>query len=183
MPTCGNRSGPELPNTSAGSRPQPCRPAASQATRAPCSSLPRKLALLHPLPTIPMQVRKLERQISLEELKGHSGPGGPLASMALFKYGRLSVQPVTEAEWEFVLGLEGQPAPQAAAKGKAVAKGAAAAAAKGKLAAAAAAGADGAAGGEGEAEADGKAAARGRASRAGGGGSRSRSRAGKEGGS
>lgn len=28
--------------------------------------------------------------------------------MALFKYSRLSVQPVTAQQWDFVLGLEGQ---------------------------------------------------------------------------
>lgn len=50
-------------------------------------------------------VRRLARQLSLEELKRHSG--GALADMALFKYGRLSVQPVTPAQWDFVLGLEG----------------------------------------------------------------------------
>lgn len=77
----------------------------------------------------PVQVRKLERQISLEELKSHAGPAGPLASMALIKYGRLSVQPVTAAEWAFVVGLEGQPAPPTAAKGRAGAKGKAAVAA------------------------------------------------------
>lgn len=50
--------------------------------------------------------RQLARQIPLEELKRHGAEGGPLAAMALIKYGRLSVQPVTAAEWEFVLGLE-----------------------------------------------------------------------------
>lgn len=34
--------------------------------------------------------------------------GGALQDMALFKYSRLSVQPVTAQQWEFVLGLEGQ---------------------------------------------------------------------------
>eukprot|EP00887_Chlorella_sp_A99_P001711 scaffold8.g1711.t1 len=43
-------------------------------------------------------------QIPLEELKQHKG--GALSSMALFRQGRLSVQPVTPAEWQFVLCLE-----------------------------------------------------------------------------
>ncbi|KAL4448625.1 hypothetical protein ABPG75_005844 [Micractinium tetrahymenae] len=118
-------------------------------------------------------VRKLDRQISLEELKSHAGAGGPLASMALFKYGRLSVQPVTAAEWEFVLGLEGQPAPAAAAKGKA-------AAAKGK---AAAEDADGAEQGGDEAAAEGRVAAKGRGRKAGGGGTKSSSKGSEKGGS
>lgn len=81
---------------------------------------------LHPHARWPAQVRKLERQIPLQELKSHSGSGGALASMALFKYGRLSVQPVAAAEWEFVLGLEGQAPAEAAAEaegGAAPAKG------------------------------------------------------------
>lgn len=123
-------------------------------------------------PPISPQVRKLGRQISLEELKSHAGPGGPLASMALFKYGRLSVQPVSAAEWEFVLGLEGQPAPQPAAKGKA--------AAKRGVAAAAADDADGAAEGEDGVAAAGTAASTGRARKP---GSRSSSRVRKQGGS
>ncbi|KAL4855737.1 3-deoxy-manno-octulosonate cytidylyltransferase [Chlorella vulgaris] len=42
--------------------------------------------------------RQLARQIPLEELKRHGAAGGPLAAMALIKYGRLSVQPVTAAD-------------------------------------------------------------------------------------
>lgn len=52
------------------------------------------------------QVRPLSRQITLEELKQHKA--GPLSGMALFNRPRLSVQPVSAAEWEFVLGLEGK---------------------------------------------------------------------------
>jgi len=51
------------------------------------------------------------RQITLEELKAFKE--GPLKEMALFRTTRLSVQPVTAAEWEFILGLEDQ-APGAA---------------------------------------------------------------------
>lgn len=58
-------------------------------------------------------------QISLDELKAYKGSGQPLDSMALFKYGRLSVQPVAAAEWEFVLGLEEQPEAAAADGGAA----------------------------------------------------------------
>lgn len=49
-------------------------------------------------------VRKLDRLISLDELKRHREGG--LRDMHLFKYGRLSVQAVQPQEWEFVLGLE-----------------------------------------------------------------------------
>ena len=55
------------------------------------------------------------RQVTLEELKAHKG--GALAGMALFTTARLSVQPVTRAEWDFVLGLAAQPAPGAAEAG------------------------------------------------------------------
>ncbi len=50
--------------------------------------------------------RPTNRQITLEELKTHKG--GALSEMALFKQSRLSVQPVAAAEWEFILGLEGE---------------------------------------------------------------------------
>ena len=50
-------------------------------------------------------VRRLRRQISLEELKRHA-VAGPLADMALVRQGRLSVQPVTAAQWAYVLALE-----------------------------------------------------------------------------
>lgn len=51
-----------------------------------------------------LQVRKLERLISLVELKQHAG--GMLQDMALFRLSRLSVQRVEQAHWDFVLGLE-----------------------------------------------------------------------------
>lgn len=52
-------------------------------------------------------VRRLARQIPLEELKSHgASASAPLADMALIKHGRLSVQPVTPAQWDFVLALE-----------------------------------------------------------------------------
>ena len=47
--------------------------------------------------------RKLKKPISLQALKTHP----ELADMPLVRKGnRLSVMPVTEAEWEFILGLE-----------------------------------------------------------------------------
>ncbi|MCE5232630.1 MAG: EVE domain-containing protein [Mizugakiibacter sp.] len=48
-------------------------------------------------------VRKLKRIITLDELKTHP----ELAAMPLVQRGtRLSVQPVTQAQWDFILGLE-----------------------------------------------------------------------------
>ncbi|HPG94166.1 MAG TPA: EVE domain-containing protein [Dokdonella sp.] len=47
--------------------------------------------------------RKLRRTITLEELKGRD----ELAEFALVRRGnRLSVMPVTRAQWDFILGLE-----------------------------------------------------------------------------
>lgn len=49
-------------------------------------------------------VRKLRRTIALQELKRHS----QLAQMPLVQRGnRLSIMPVSEAEWQFILTLEG----------------------------------------------------------------------------
>ncbi len=48
-------------------------------------------------------VRRLKRTISLQELKEHP----ELAAMPLVRKGnRLSVMPVAEADWHFILGLE-----------------------------------------------------------------------------
>lgn len=50
-------------------------------------------------------VRKLDRVITLEELKKHAR--GVLSSFVILKRGnRLSVTPVSKSEWEFVLSLE-----------------------------------------------------------------------------
>ncbi|EWC44649.1 hypothetical protein DRE_06545 [Drechslerella stenobrocha 248] len=54
-------------------------------------------------------VRKLERQIGLAELRAHSGNGGALAQMVLFRQSRLSVSPVSAAEFQFILSLEDRP--------------------------------------------------------------------------
>jgi predicted RNA-binding protein with PUA-like domain len=48
--------------------------------------------------------RKLKRVITLEELKGHSEA---LEGLPLLRRGnRLSIMPVTEAQWEYILSLE-----------------------------------------------------------------------------
>jgi predicted RNA-binding protein with PUA-like domain len=47
--------------------------------------------------------RKLKRNITLSELKSHES----LAEMPLVRRGnRLSVMPVTEDQWEYILDLE-----------------------------------------------------------------------------
>lgn len=56
-----------------------------------------------------MQVRKLKRMVSLEELKKFKT--GDLRNMQLFTTARLSVQNVTDDEWDHVLNLEKTPPP------------------------------------------------------------------------
>ncbi|KAF5921356.1 hypothetical protein HPG69_019405 [Diceros bicornis minor] len=55
-------------------------------------------------------VRMMKRFISLAELKthhqAHKATGGPLKNMALFTRQRLSIQPVTQEEFDFILSLE-----------------------------------------------------------------------------
>lgn len=55
-------------------------------------------------------VRELKRFIPLSELKelhiDHKSSGGPLAKVALFTSARLSVQPLTLEEFEYILSLE-----------------------------------------------------------------------------
>ncbi|XP_075695365.1 thymocyte nuclear protein 1 [Rhinoderma darwinii] len=55
-------------------------------------------------------VRRLKRYISLAELKKlhqkHKTAGGPLQKMALFTRARLSVQPLTQEEFDYILSLE-----------------------------------------------------------------------------
>ena len=49
--------------------------------------------------------RRLKRAIPLQELKGYSD--GPLADFPLLRRGnRLSIMPVSEAQWQFILSLE-----------------------------------------------------------------------------
>jgi len=58
--------------------------------------------------------RPTRRYITLEELKAlhlqHKARGGPLAGLAMFTKARLSVQPLTGEEWDFILALEDQEA-------------------------------------------------------------------------
>jgi predicted RNA-binding protein with PUA-like domain len=49
-------------------------------------------------------VRKLKKPVSLEAIKKDKR----LAEMALVRLGRLSVQPVTDKEWEIVLEMAGE---------------------------------------------------------------------------
>lgn len=49
--------------------------------------------------------RKFDNYVSLNELKDHSQPGKPLEKLAVLKQSRLSVTPVSEKEWKFILGL------------------------------------------------------------------------------
>merc|ERR1712223_388496 len=55
-------------------------------------------------------VRDLKRYIPLPELKAlhqeHKAKGGPLAKLALFTSARLSVQPLTDDEFKYILSLE-----------------------------------------------------------------------------
>ena len=50
-----------------------------------------------------LQVRELRRLVPLQELKQHSS--GELEGMVLLSKGRLSVQPVTKQQWDFILHL------------------------------------------------------------------------------
>ena len=50
-------------------------------------------------------VRHLSRKVSLQELKTYAG--GPLGDMPLLRKGnRLSIMPVTQVQWDFILSLE-----------------------------------------------------------------------------
>jgi predicted RNA-binding protein with PUA-like domain len=49
--------------------------------------------------------RRFLREVSLEEIKGHPA----LSGMELVRRSRLSVQPVSEGEWEIILHLGGVP--------------------------------------------------------------------------
>ncbi|KAL4224832.1 Thymocyte nuclear protein 1 [Mactra antiquata] len=54
--------------------------------------------------------RMLKRFVPLSQLKQlhikHKETGGPLKNIALFTKARLSVQPVTQDEWDYILSLE-----------------------------------------------------------------------------
>lgn len=51
-------------------------------------------------------MEKLQRHISLPELKKHSST--TLKDMQLFKQGRLSVQKVSKEEWDFIMEVSRQ---------------------------------------------------------------------------
>ena len=55
-------------------------------------------------------VRPTRRYIPLDELKRvhleHKTAGGPLAGLSLFTKARLSVMPISEEEWDFILEME-----------------------------------------------------------------------------
>ncbi|CAG7924170.1 unnamed protein product [Penicillium olsonii] len=52
--------------------------------------------------------RKLQKQVTLQDLKTHSEAGKPLESLQMIKQGRLSVSSVTPAQWQYILGLAGE---------------------------------------------------------------------------
>lgn len=52
------------------------------------------------------QVRKLKRLITLEELKALRGKEARLSDMQLFTTARLSIQNVTQEQWDCILELE-----------------------------------------------------------------------------
>ena len=55
-------------------------------------------------------VRPTGRYIPLEELKRvhleHKAKGGPMANLSLFTKARLSVMPISQEEWDFILEME-----------------------------------------------------------------------------
>jgi predicted RNA-binding protein with PUA-like domain len=53
-------------------------------------------------------VRRLKRDVTLEELKAHADEA--LEGMFLLRIPRLSVQPVTKPHWDFILQLSEQEA-------------------------------------------------------------------------
>jgi len=48
-------------------------------------------------------VRRLKKPVALSQIKADPA----LSAMALLKYSRLSVGPVTDSEWDYILGLSG----------------------------------------------------------------------------
>jgi predicted RNA-binding protein with PUA-like domain len=53
-------------------------------------------------------VKKLENLITLRELRSLCIPGSVLEDMVMLKQSRLSVSPVTAAQWQFILDLAGE---------------------------------------------------------------------------
>ncbi|KAH3024959.1 hypothetical protein KXV64_000880 [Aspergillus fumigatus] len=52
--------------------------------------------------------RKFKKMVTLNDLKAHATPGGPLEDLQVLKQTRLSVSSVTPAQWKFILGLAGE---------------------------------------------------------------------------
>ncbi|GFF65714.1 thymocyte nuclear protein 1 [Aspergillus lentulus] len=52
--------------------------------------------------------RKFKKMVTLNDLKAHAKPGGPLEDLQVLKQTRLSVSSVTPAQWKFIMGLAGE---------------------------------------------------------------------------
>lgn len=46
--------------------------------------------------------------VTLDELKSHAKPGGPLEKLQVVRQSRLSVTAVSRKQWKFILGLAGE---------------------------------------------------------------------------
>ncbi|KXG47056.1 High mobility group, HMG-I/HMG-Y [Penicillium griseofulvum] len=52
--------------------------------------------------------RRLEKQVTLQDLKSHGQAGKPLENLQMIKQSRLSVSSVTPAQWKYILELAGE---------------------------------------------------------------------------
>ncbi|GIJ82223.1 hypothetical protein Asppvi_000729 [Aspergillus pseudoviridinutans] len=52
--------------------------------------------------------QKFKKMVTLNDLKAHAKPGGPLEDLQVLKQTRLSVSSVTPAQWKFILELAGE---------------------------------------------------------------------------
>lgn len=52
--------------------------------------------------------RKLNKQVTLADLKANAQPGKPLENLQTLKQSRLSVSSVTPAQWQYILELAGE---------------------------------------------------------------------------
>lgn len=52
--------------------------------------------------------RRLEKQVTLQDLKAHGQTGKPLENLQMIKQSRLSVSSVTPAQWKYILELAGE---------------------------------------------------------------------------
>lgn len=60
----------------------------------------------------------LERPVTLAAIKAEHAAGGALANLCMIRENRLSVSPVTPAEWQHLLAMAATPDPDAGAAGK-----------------------------------------------------------------